>query len=128
MKQGQDVVDGRTMEFIDAETRTPTSDAQVWEVVDEKLVTSYASRYEPSESMSSQACTSRRAIDNTDNFFIKSGKEYNFLSGFSIFESLTSTEPTSAGDSAALTFTLDSAQSGLTTLVSLMVALTVFIY
>ena len=79
------------MEFINAETRVPREEEQIWISVDEKLESSYASTYDSVDIKSSQACTARRAIDATRNFNIKTGKSYNFLAGYSIFPTINST-------------------------------------
>ena len=98
-KQGVETVDGRAMEFVNAEDRVPRSEEQVWTTVDEKLETSYAST--SADSKSSQACTSRRAIDATKDFNLKTGRAYTFLAGYSVFDAINSTLPSATGDSSS---------------------------
>ena len=51
--QGQETVEKRTMEFINAEDKVPNVEEQIWKVVEEKLATSYATVYDGENKKSS---------------------------------------------------------------------------
>ena len=122
---GQATVDGRAMEFINAETRTPDeSENMIWKPVEAKLAESYKSDWDAPTQKSLQACTASRAIDATKDFNIKSGVDYNFLAGFKVFPSKDATDSTARGDSTGnLSFKLEGAQAGLTIAASSIIAL-----
>ena len=102
------------MEFINAEDKVPTVEVQIWNVVEEKLATSYATVYDGETKKSSQSCTAKRAIDATKDFNIKTGKAYNFLAGFRVYTGLNENTAITHGDADSLqTFTLEGAKSAL---------------
>ena len=100
-------VDGRIMEFINAETRVPSVEDQVWQKPDDRIDTAYQSVVDGQTL--AQSCTAIRPIDNTKDFNLKTGKMYTFYAGYKLFDSINASVPTIYGDSESQEFMLDGA-------------------
>ena len=74
----------------------------VWKPDSVNPLSSYRSKFDSSSATSSQTCTAYRSIQDSTNFILKAGKQFNLVQGFRVYETATSPTAKYSGESAII--------------------------